>query len=155
MFDTVLIPVDFSQDIEKLNNILTKLDAKKILILNVIDKLEVSLYNELFSAMTSAPETSNTPTEENFKELPLYKKHTEKLDQYKLSLLKKGYSVETYIRYGVPYKKIVEFSEEMKVDLIIIPAVGKRLSLLKEVMMMGGTATRVLRLSKIPLLIIR
>ncbi len=155
MFNKILIPIDFSQDIDKLCKILSKIDTEKIILLNIIDKLELSLYNEIFSAMASAPPDTGVSNEKDLENTHIYKKNSEKLDTYKLNLLKRGYEVETYIKYGIPYKKITEFAKNQNIDLIIIPAIGKRLSLLKEVMLMGGTVTRVLRQSDIPVLIIR
>lgn len=152
MFKSILIPIDFSHDVKCFVPLLKKLDPKSVLLLNVIDNLEMSLYKELYLAMTASP-LNNQKT--SFKDSPIFQKNQEKLLLHKQYFKNNGFHVSTSIVQGVPYKQIVSKSKKEKVDLIVIPAWGKRLSLVKDVLLMGGTVTRVVRYSKIPVLVMK
>ncbi len=151
MFKKILMPVDFSQDIEKLSKILRKIEAEEVILVHVIDETEISLYQEIISAMTSTP----PPEKKEPSDSILYKKSVEKIQDCEKKLADAGFKVKSIIEIGVPYKKVLEITEKNGVELIVIPAIGKRLSLLKEVLLLGGTATRIVRHSKVPVLIIK
>ncbi|MBU1078286.1 MAG: universal stress protein [Spirochaetes bacterium] len=152
MFKTILIPVDFSQKISRFTDLIRKLSPEKVILLNVIDNLELSLYRELFLAMTAShPENAKT----SFKNTPIYKKNVKKMEEYKKTLHKKGYKVEGLIEQGVPYKKILSTGKKLHAGLIIIPSYGKRLSLVKDFLSFGGTVNRVVRHTKIPVMVIK
>lgn len=152
MFKVILIPIDFSQKVTNFISLINKLSPQKIILLNIIDNLELSLYKELYMAMTSSALEEG---KDSFKHTPIYKKNLNKLMEYKKSLYNKNYHVEGIIEQGIPFKKIIALSKKHKVGLILIPAYGKRLSLIKDVFMMGGTVTRVVRCSKIPVLVVK
>ena len=75
-------------------------------------------------------------------------KGSNRLSSIAAEMREKGLDFTTRIKQGVPYHRIVETAEEEKADLIVI---GKGKSHEKNVI--GGTALKVLRRSKIPVYI--
>jgi nucleotide-binding universal stress UspA family protein len=79
------------------------------------------------------------------------KKATEKLKQIEISLRKKGIStVETIVRFGIPFERIIEHSEELDVNLIVIGS-GKK----EKKFPLGTTAERVMVYADKPVLVVR
>ncbi len=152
MFKTVLIPIDFSQKMSHFTEVLKKISFEKIILLNVIENIEMSLYKDLYLAMTSSKLSTS---KSHFKNTPIYVRNQERLIEYKNRLIHKGYPVKEFIEQGVPYKKILSTAKRNDVNLILIPAYGKRLSLVKDVFLLGGTVNRIVRHSEIPVLVIK
>jgi nucleotide-binding universal stress UspA family protein len=77
-------------------------------------------------------------------------KGSDRLNSISEELAKKGLRFRTRITQGVPYLKIIEAGEEENADLILL---GKGRA--EERNLLGATALKVLRRSRIPVLIVR
>lgn len=77
-------------------------------------------------------------------------KGSDRLNNISEELAKKGLRFRTRITQGVPYLKIIEAGEEENADLILL---GKGRA--EERNLLGATALKVLRRSRIPVLIVR
>lgn len=151
MFDRILIPVDCAAETGEFTRVLKKLNPQNIVLFNAVDDKQLSLYREIYTVLTSFP-----LEDRKFEHTELYKKHFKKLQALRLKLNSLGFPhVEIVIKRGTPHKKICEYALHHRIDLIILPSKGERVNVFKEIFLLGGTATRVLRSTRIPVLIIR
>jgi universal stress protein E len=79
------------------------------------------------------------------------KKVVEKLKQMEIDSRKKGVSsVETIVRFGIPFERIIEHSEELDVNLIIIGSGEK-----EKQYPLGTTAERIIIYANKPVLVVK
>jgi len=79
------------------------------------------------------------------------KKVIEKLKQMEIDLRKKGVSsVETIVRFGIPFERIIEHSEELDVNLIVIGSGEK-----EKQFPLGTTAERIIIYANKPVLVVK
>lgn len=79
------------------------------------------------------------------------KKVMEKVKQIEIELRKKGVSsVETIVRFGIPFERIIEHSEELDVNLITTGS-GKT----DKKYQLGTTAERIIIYANKPILVVR
>lgn len=80
------------------------------------------------------------------------KKETRRLTQIRNALEIKGIKAETHVATGIPHQEIVKTAHDRRIDLI---AMGKRGLTPWRKMLLGSTATAVLREAHVPVLTVR
>ena len=80
------------------------------------------------------------------------KKETRRLTQITNALERKGIKAETHVATGIPHQEIVKTAHDRRIDLI---AMGKRGLTAWRKMLLGSTATAVLREAHVPVLTVR
>lgn len=136
MFQKIIFPFDFSKFSEKVVPYIVELKAfgaKEIVIVNVLE------YEEFTSRSSSKLEIEEY-RERNF----------ERMKYIKDELEEKGFKVVVRVEFGIPSKVIVSIAEEEKAQLIIIASTGAGFT----PTLIGSTVQNVIRLSKIPVLVI-
>ena len=142
IFNKVLLPIDFSKHGEHLLKFipnLKKMGTEELILLNVIDPIEIAHYTRIFSSTD----------EETIKKAKEYaKKNLENilLELKEIQDVKIKYRVEV----GLVYQEILKVSEEEDASLIIMGSHGR--SFFKGAML-GSVTEKILRFTKIPLLI--
>jgi|YNPMSStandDraft_2_1061718.scaffolds.fasta_scaffold00007_31 nucleotide-binding universal stress UspA family protein len=148
----ILIPIDFSHNSKKLVEVALDFKEKfnsNLSFLHIIDKrssLQVPLdymYPELNISIIDEKLYSDSIYEHANN---LMKKFIEDMD------LKNINNIKYDIVWGIPYSKIIEYSEENNYDLIIIGSHGT--SGIKH-LLLGSVVDYVVHHSKIPLLIVK
>lgn len=114
----------------------------KITLLHVLDKSSITMLNSL-----------NLASEENFEDVEgtvrkTIKKELEKHDKSKLCKV----NISIDFKWGNPYKEIVDFAEENKIDVIVMSAHTKA-GLAR--FFLGSVTEKVVRYSHTPVLIVR
>lgn len=136
MFQKIIFPFDFSKFSEKVVPYIVELKAfgaKEIVIVNVLE------YEEFTSRSSSKLEI------EEYR-----KRNFERMKYIKDELEEKGFKVVVRVEFGIPSKVIVSIAEEEKAQLIIIASTGAGFT----PTLIGSTVQNVIRLSKIPVLVI-
>lgn len=136
MFEKILFPFDFSKFSEQAVSYILRLKdfgSKEIIVLNVLE------YEE-FSART----TSKMEVEE------YRRRNFERMKYIKEELEKAGLKVTLRVEFGIPSKVIVGVAEEEKASIIVIASTGAGFT----PTLIGSTVQNVIRLSRIPVLVI-
>ncbi|BAL80998.1 universal stress protein [Caldisericum exile] len=136
MIGKVVFPFDFSKFSEQVIPYISKLKnfgLKEVVVVNVLE------YEEFTSRSSSKLEI------EEYR-----KRNFERLKYVKENLEKEGFKVTLRVEFGIPSKVIVTTSEEEKANLIIIASTGAGFT----PTLIGSTVQNVIRLSKIPVLVI-
>ncbi|GBD89537.1 putative universal stress protein [bacterium BMS3Abin04] len=145
MFTKILFPTDFSEAAEKAKDKLvemSKCNIGEIILLHVVD---IRIFS--YSTMLDIIEVDNWK-----KDGKLIKELNRKLDAWKDELEKAGLKVSTEIKEGIPFDEILKYSENNGVTLILLPSVGHGVV---ERMLVGSTAEKVLRKSKVSVILLR
>jgi len=155
MFRKVLIPTDFSQGAYKAIRIFEKknnVEIGELILMNVVDE---SLIEEMMDGYALYYEFYDTEKKE-------LKDIEKKLTEARMKKLKekgelvqeilKPKNLKLKVKFGIPYKKILETADEEDVSLILLPSHGK-LGFTHE--FFGSTTHRVLQTTKKPVLLIK
>jgi nucleotide-binding universal stress UspA family protein len=144
MFDikSILLPTDFSNLSLSAANFATSLAKQykaEIHLMHVIEKTPPMMYIH-----------SINPQIESFSS---YIEEDAKLGIEKIAerFKKEGVNIITALRKGLDYQEIVDYAEENKIDIIVIATHG-RTGILHT--LLGSVAEKVIRYSKIPVLVI-
>jgi len=140
MFRKILFPVYGNELDEKDFNIVVDLAEKyngEIFLLTVSE-----IYHTGLSDL-------NVPEE-------LFEQHKELLDNYLQKIAEKfsskGLKVHTAVKEGIPYREIVDYADEIKAGLIVLPTHG-RSGL--PAFILGSVALKVVKFAKCPVLTFR
>ncbi|MCD6559537.1 MAG: universal stress protein [Palaeococcus sp.] len=133
MFEKILFPTDFSEvSLHALKNcipLLFKIGAKKLYLVHIVDI-----------------------TATDIEALELVKVDEEQLEKLAQELREKGIDVETTTKLGIPSIEIAEIAREKDVDLVVSPSKGE--NILRQ-MLLGSTASNLVRTTKKPVLLVR
>lgn len=127
VFKTILIPYDGSNMSDKALDhtveIARLIKDSKIIIMQVIPEIPIPI----FSKEIRSPETGEVITFSEYM-VSLYQEMElemrEKLEGRKEKYSKYGLDIEIYITIGSPIDKILEYTTNKKVDLIVIGSIG-------------------------------
>lgn len=136
MVEKVVFPFDFSKFSEQVVSYIVKLKnfgLKEVVVVNVLE------YEEFTSRSSSKLEI------EEYR-----KRNFERMKYIKEELEENGLKVTLRVEFGIPSKVIVSISEEEKAQLIVIASTGAGFT----PTLIGSTVQNVIRLSKIPVLVI-
>jgi nucleotide-binding universal stress UspA family protein len=152
MFKKVLFPTDFSSGSEKAAEKFEKqnqLLIGELVLLHVVDE---SIFEELtngFSLLYNSEEEELSDIKNKLKVKAMDKLDEEEKRCQKMFKTKK---VKKIVKFGLPYRKIVETAEKENASLIILPSHGK-MGFSKE--FLGSTTIRVLKMTNRPVLILK
>lgn len=136
MIEKVIFPFDFSKFSEMAIPYVEKLKefgAKEVILINVLE----------YEGLTTRPLSKI--------ELEEYKKGSyDRLSSIKETLEKSGLKVYIRVEFGIPSKVITAIAEEEKANLIIVSSTGAGYT----PSLIGSTVQNIIRLSKIPVLVI-
>ncbi len=141
LFQKILIPVDgskYSCNAVRLAGRLAVIHHSEVWLLHVID---TSVLDQLIAAGTDNREQMEREMEEGGRGL---------LADMALELREIGISPETILRHGSPHDVILDVSEEIKADLIVMGKLGRRG--IKRILL-GSVAERVIEFAKCPVLL--
>ncbi len=141
---SILVPVDFSEQAKyaaKVATDIAKISNAKIYLLHMLE-LPTGVIDP-----SSYGSSSNAPTA-----LLFLKRAHEKFEEFKKLSFFKGLEVEDSVQFHKAFDGIIEESEKKKVDLIVMGSKGT--SGLEE-MLVGSNTEKVVRNSKIPVLVIK
>ncbi|MGB9769644.1 MULTISPECIES: universal stress protein [Caldisericum] len=136
MIQKILFPFDFSKFSEQVIPYIAKLKefgAKEVIVVNVLE------YEEFTWRSSSKLEI------EEYR-----KRNFERMKYVKEELEEKGFNVTLRVEFGIPSKVITSLAEEEKAQLIAIASTGAGFT----PTLIGSTVQNVIRLSKIPVLVI-
>lgn len=138
----ILVPTDFSEHAEnalKAAAIIAKKNKCEIFLLHLLE-----LPNQMSDAMTGG---SSIP------EVMLFiKKANETLQKTKEQTFLNGISVHTFVQFERAFDGILSFNEKNKIDLIVMGSHGT--SGIEEILI-GSNTEKVVRLSEVPVLVIK
>ena len=138
----ILVPTDFSEHADealKLAAKIAKKNGSKIFLLNLLE-----LPRELND---SIKKESNSP------ELMVYiKKANEKLQKIKEQPYLKGITISTTVQFERAFDGILSFNKKNKIDLIVMGSHG---STGIEEILIGSNTEKIVRLSEIPVLVVK
>jgi len=155
MFRKVLFPTDFSQGaykairlFEKKNNV----EIGELILMNVADESLMEEMMDGYSLYYDVHDTEKNELKDIEKKLTeeRMKKLKEKGDLAQELLNPKNLKLK--VKFGIPYKKILETADEEDVSLILLPSHGK-LDFTHE--FFGSTTHKVLKTTKKPILLIK
>jgi len=141
---SILVPVDFSEQAKyaaRAASDIAKISNAKIYLLHMLE-LPTGVIDP-----SSFGSSSNTPTA-----LLFLKRAHEKFEDFKKQPFLKGLDVEDSVQFHKAYDGIIDESAKRKVDLIVMGSKGT--SGLEE-MLVGSNTEKVVRNSKIPVLVIK
>lgn len=141
---SILVPIDFSKQAKyaaKAASDIAKISNAKIYLLHMLE-LPTGIIDP-----SSYGSSSNTPTA-----LLFLKRAHEKFEEFKKLPFLEGLEVEDSVQFHKAFDGIIEESEKQKVDLIVMGSKGT--SGLEE-MLVGSNTEKVVRNSKIPVLVIK
>lgn len=155
MFKKILFPTDFSQgayaaikSFEKSN----QMEVGELILLNVVEESvleEMMEYYTFYYDRYKSEKSELKDIEARLKEERV-KRLNEKA-QFVKDILKPK-SIKLLIRFGLPYKEIIDVADEEDVSMILLPSHGK-LDFIHE--FLGSTTHRVLHKTKKPVLLIK
>ena len=127
VFKTILVPYDGSamsdKALDKAVELANILKESRIMIIHVIPEIPTPI----FSRVIRSPKTGEVINFSEYME-SLYQemesKMREKLEERKEKYHKHRFPIEIYITIGSPIDKILEYSTDKKVDLIVIGSIG-------------------------------
>ncbi|MFC7057545.1 universal stress protein [Halovenus salina] len=138
MFDEILFPVDDSEQAAAATDHALTVAAKHeatLHVLNVADTNQLSLarvQGDVVDALISEGERAVEETADRARQ--------------------QGVTTVTDVIQGQPYRSIIEYADNVDIDLIVMPTHGRRKL---ERFLMGSTTERVLRRSTVPVLTVR
>ena len=127
VFKTILVPYDGSdmsdKALDKAVEIAKLVNNSKIIIIHVIPEIPTPIFlKEIRSSKTGARITFSEYMESLYEQMESEIK--EKLKERKEKYSKSGLDLEIYITVGKPTDKILEYSNDIKVDLVVIGSIG-------------------------------
>jgi len=133
MFEKVLFPTDFSEvsmhAIRECVPQLFEVGAKKLYLVHIVDI-----------------------TATDIEAIELMKIDEEELNKIAREIRAKGIDVEPIVKIGIPSLEIAEIAQESNVDLIVVPSKGE--NILRQ-MLLGSTASNLVRATKKPVLVVK
>jgi nucleotide-binding universal stress UspA family protein len=145
--ETILVPTDFSEFSKyalKYSIAFAQTFKARIILIHITPEREMDAIRQASVHMQG----------ENLEELVKQRKAEDRkqLDEFIPPELKKGITVETIHRVGIPFMEIIKAAREKEVDLIVIATHGK--SGLSHILF-GSVAEKVVRKAPCPVLSIR
>ena len=127
IFKTILVPYDGSdmsdKALDKAVEVAKLVNGSKIIIIHVIPEIPTPIFlKEIRSSKTGARITFSEYMESLYEQMESEIK--EKLKERKEKYSKSGLDLEIYITVGKPTDKILEYSNDIKVDLVVIGSIG-------------------------------
>ena len=127
VFKTILVPYDGSdmsdKALDKAVEIAKLVNNSKIIIIHVIPEIPTPIFlKEIRSSKTGERITFSEYMESLYEQMESEIK--EKLKERKEKYSKSGLDLEIYITVGKPTDKILEYSNDIKVDLVVIGSIG-------------------------------
>lgn len=127
VFETILLPYDGSamsdKALDKAVELAKSVKGSKIIIIHVIPEIPTPI----FSRVIRAPKTGEVITFSEYM-TSLYQemesRMREKLEDIKTKYNKYGLNIEIFIAVGNPTDKILEYTNDKKVELIVIGSTG-------------------------------
>jgi nucleotide-binding universal stress UspA family protein len=127
IFKTILVPYDGStmsdKALDKAVEVAKLVNGSKVIIMQVIPEIPTPIFSRPFRS----PETGEVVSFSEYME-SLYEQIEseikEKLNKRNEKYSKFGINIEIYITIGKPIEKILEYSEEIKTDIIVIGSTG-------------------------------
>jgi len=133
MFEKILFPTDFSEvSMHALRECIPQLfevGAKKLYLVHIVDI-----------------------TATDIEAIELMKIDEEELNKLAEEMKAKGIDVEPIVKIGIPSLEIAEIAQEKNVDLIVVPSKGE--NILRQ-MLLGSTASNLVRATKKPVLVVK
>ena len=133
MFEKVLFPTDFSEvSMHTLRECIPQLfgiGAKKLYLVHIVDI-----------------------TATDIEAVELMKIDEEELNRIADEIRAKGIDVEPVVKIGIPSLEIAEIAQENNVDLVLVPSKGE--NILRQ-MLLGSTASNLVRATKKPVLLVK
>ena len=133
MFEKVLFPTDFSEvSMHALRECIPQLfgvGAKKLYLVHIVDI-----------------------TATDIEAVELMKIDEEELNRIADEIRAKGIDVEPAVKIGIPSLEIAEIAQENNVDLVLVPSKGE--NILRQ-MLLGSTASNLVRATKKPVLLVK
>ena len=133
MFEKVLFPTDFSEvSMHALRECIPQLfgvGAKKLYLVHIVDI-----------------------TATDIEAVELMKIDEEELNRIADEIRAKGIDVEPVVKIGIPSLEIAEIAQENNVDLVLVPSKGE--NILRQ-MLLGSTASNLVRATKKPVLLVK
>lgn len=133
MFEKVLFPTDFSEvSMHALRECIPQLfevGAKKLYLVHIVDI-----------------------TATDIEAVELMKIDEEELNRIAEEIRAKGIDVEPMVKIGIPSLEIAEIAQENNVDLVLVPSKGE--NILRQ-MLLGSTASNLVRATKKPVLLVK
>lgn len=145
MFTKILFPTDFSEASEKAKDKLVEMSQCNIGEVVLFHVVDIRIFS--YSTMLDIIEVDNW-----YKDGKLIREITKKLDVWKNELEKAGFKVSTEIKEGIPFDEILKYTEKNSITSIVLAGVGHGVV---ERMLIGTTAEKVLRKSKVSVVLIR
>jgi nucleotide-binding universal stress UspA family protein len=127
VFKTILVPYDGSEmsdkALDKAVEIAKLIKGSKIIIIHVIPEIPTPVFlKEIRSPKTGERVTFSEYMESLYEHIESEMK--EKLKERKEKYSKFGLDIEIYITTGKPTEKILEYSNDIKADLVVIGSTG-------------------------------
>jgi len=152
MFRKVLFPTDFSQGSYKAMKIFEEknnVEIGELILMSVVDESIVEEMMNGYSLRYNSEENELKDIEKKLTERRI--KELKEKGELAQEILKPK-KLKLIVKFGIPYKKIVETADEEDVSLILLPSHGK-LDFTHEIF--GSTTCRVLKTTKKPVLLIK
>ena len=152
MFRKVLFPTDFSQGAYKAMKIFEEknnVEIGELILMSVVDESIVEEMMNGYSLRYNSEENELKDIEKKLTERRI--KELKEKGELAQEILKPK-KLKLIVKFGIPYKKIVETADEEDVSLILLPSHGK-LDFTHEIF--GSTTCRVLKTTKKPVLLIK
>ena len=152
MFRKVLFPTDFSQGSYKAMKIFEEknnVEIGELILMSVVDESIVEEMMNGYSLRYNSEENELKDIEKKLTERRI--KELKEKGELAQEILKPK-KLKLIVKFGIPYKKIVETADEEDVSLIFLPSHGK-LDFTHEIF--GSTTCRVLKTTKKPVLLIK
>lgn len=127
IFKTILVPYDGSnmsdKALDKAVEVAKLVNDSKIIIIHVIPEIPIPIFlKEIRSPKTGARITFSEYMESLYEQMESEIK--EKLKEKKEKYSKFGMNIKVYITIGKPSDKILEYSDEIKADVVVIGSTG-------------------------------
>ncbi len=152
MLTKVLFPTDFSEGAYKTIRIFekrNKIQIGQLILLHVVDETLLEEMFDGYSLLYNNEDKELLDIETKLREDRMKKlQEKSKLAQEILN----PKDIKLIVKFGIPYKKILETAEEEDVSLILLPSHGKS-DFSHEIL--GSTTCRILKKAKRPVLLIK
>lgn len=152
MFRKILYPTDFSESAKKALEYVKKLkDAgtEEVVLLHVYDERNIDLHWQIEAQLH--PEESLGQSRHDVVKRMLETSY-QRLKELENEIAHLSFKTELIVVEGIPYKKIVQTAQDLKVSLIVMGSHGERGFVEK---VLGTTTDRVIAHSTVPVLVVK
>jgi universal stress protein A len=147
IYRSILVPVDFSENSEKVVSYAVRLASRDDPTLHLLHVFQAPFFG-------STPYQGTRLKIDQIKsyESAAEQQAKENLEELLGRLQNKGIKVEAYVQSGYPFEQIIEVASRLKVDLIVI---GSRSHTGLMHLLLGSTAERVVQHAPCPVLVVK